>query len=180
LTEAVAGRAFAARAATRVSLLTAPALRAGSVSRRFGAEETDVHKRNALALGSLVFGTVVMLGAVSFAFAAPREARAIRKAGRTPPIAQYALPERLVLRLEVLETVEAGAYVYLRARSEDGELWLVTPSISAPSSRTFDAAIAARAEHFRSRITDRTFDVLYFGFPLPAELTGASGEGDGT
>lgn len=139
-----------------------------------------MNTRNALAPASLVLGSMVMLGAVSYAFAAPRTAPSIEKAGRTPPIARYALPERLVMRLEVIETIEAGAYVYLRARSEDGELWLVTPSVSAPSARSFDAAIAARAEHFRSRLTDRTFDVLYFGFPLPAELSGASGEGDGT
>jgi hypothetical protein len=124
---------------------------------------------------SIAIGVATVVVAVSYALAAPQPDPRRKGEAAGPPLARYALSERLVVSVEVEERVAAGPYVYLRARSAEGELWMVTPSIASPSRSSFDAVLVARAEHFSSRITGRSFEVLYFGFPLPSGSTSERG-----
>jgi hypothetical protein len=124
-------------------------------------------------LGAAVFiaiGLATIAVSFGYAFAATPDVGSQKRVSSAPPPARYALSDRVVVGVRVEERLSAGAYEYLRVRSDDGELWMVTPSISSPATSTFEAVLVARAEHFRSRITGRTFDALYFGFPLPTSI----------
>jgi hypothetical protein len=90
------------------------------------------------------------------------------EAREPPPPTRFALPaaDRFVLRGTIVERFEAGSYAYLRATTSDGDAWVVMPTFLAPTGSALACVVGARAMHFRSRITGRTFDVLHFGYPL--------------
>lgn len=129
-----------------------------------------MQKRFIGAAGFIAIGLATIAVSVGYAFAATPDVGSQKRVSSVPPPARYALSDRIVVAVHVEERMTAGPYEYLRVRSDDGELWMVTPSISAPASTTFDAVLVARASGFHSRITGRTFDALYFGFPLPGSL----------
>ena len=67
------------------------------------------------------------------------------------------------LKGEVLETVDAGAYTYLRLKTSDGEIWAAV--VQAPIRKGAQVTIQdpMLMEQFESKSLHRTFDRIVFG-----------------
>jgi len=80
---------------------------------------------------------------------------------------------------EVLETLAASRYTYLRLRTAMGEVWAAVPAAAVTLHSQVAVADAARMDDFKSATLKRTFKVVYFGTlardaattPLPARGT---------
>lgn len=64
---------------------------------------------------------------------------------------------------QVLETIDAGAYTYLRLKTSDGEIWaaVVKAPIRKGAQVTIDNPMLM--EHFESKTLKRSFDRIVFG-----------------
>lgn len=71
---------------------------------------------------------------------------------------------------EVLETLAASRYTYLRLRTAEGEVWAAVPAAAVTLHSQVAVADAARMDDFKSVTLKRTFKVVYFG-----TLAGAPG-----
>ena len=63
---------------------------------------------------------------------------------------------------EILELISASSYAYIRARTEDGEVWLAGPRVPLEVGQTIAWSDGMAMENFASRTLERTFDVIYF------------------
>ena len=71
---------------------------------------------------------------------------------------------------EVLETLSASRYTYLRLRTPAGEVWAAVPAAAIALHSRVEIANAARMDDFKSTTLKRTFKVVYFG-----TLSGSAG-----
>lgn len=87
------------------------------------------------------------------------------------PFAQHALDRTLwsALTGTVQERIPAGPYTYLRVRSAEHDVWVVGLTAGSPRSDAVRVTVVGRADAFRSRRLQRTFDELLFGIVRPAE-----------
>lgn len=84
-------------------------------------------------------------------------------AGKSP-LAGYALPSPVRFSARVEERIDTGPYAYLRvARDGAGETWIVAmkPRAFTAGDRVLVDALG-RAEAYRSKRLQRTFDELWF------------------
>lgn len=72
-------------------------------------------------------------------------------------------PSTSTVRGEVLETHVVTSYVYLRLRTETGEVWAAVPSATVTPHSTVEIVGAMAMQAFKSKTLNRTFDVIYFG-----------------
>lgn len=79
------------------------------------------------------------------------------------PAPEPALPQAERIGGEVLETIPASKYTYLRLRGPSGELWAAVPAATIALHSQVEIANATRMDHFKSSTLKRTFDVVYFG-----------------
>lgn len=79
------------------------------------------------------------------------------------PIARYAT-EQFTERGQVLETLHAGSYRYLKLKTDGGrQVWVATLAATAPSADRIELVVFARARDFKSARLHRSFDELWFG-----------------
>lgn len=65
-------------------------------------------------------------------------------------------------RGEVLEVITASSYVYVRAETEDGEVWLAGPRMALQEGQSIAWSDGMAMRNFASNTLQRTFDVIYF------------------
>jgi hypothetical protein len=82
-------------------------------------------------------------------------------AGATPPSADDATE---VVAGEVLETLEAGRYTYLRIGPKGSKgTWAAVPKAGIEVGQTVKVVNAVAMKDFKSETLKRTFDTVYFG-----------------
>lgn len=74
-----------------------------------------------------------------------------------PPLAQGA-----VLKGEVLETLDAAGYTYLRLKTKDGEVWAAVSKVSVPKGAQVTLETTVLMENFESKALKRKFDRVIF------------------
>ncbi len=82
------------------------------------------------------------------------------------PLAQHALSaaERYAFEGDIVESLDAGSYVYLRLRSAGvQDRWVATLRSARPSGSAVSVTVFAQASHFHSARLGRDFDPLIFG-----------------
>jgi len=63
---------------------------------------------------------------------------------------------------EVLETMNAGGYTYIRVRTEDKEIWAAGPQGTVAVGDRVNLPAGALMPSFHSKALDRTFEEIYF------------------
>ena len=91
----------------------------------------------------------------------------------TPP-ASMPMTTAAPLKGQVLETVDAGQYTYLRLKTKDGEIWAAV--IKAPVAKGAQVTIQnpMLMTNFESKTLKKTFDKIIFGTLGNAAATGAT------
>jgi len=64
---------------------------------------------------------------------------------------------------QVLETMDAGGYTYLKLRSSRGEIWAAVQQTTVAKGQRVSILRATAMKDFKSRSLKRTFPVIYFG-----------------
>ena len=64
---------------------------------------------------------------------------------------------------EVLETIDAGTYTYLRLKTASGEIWAAVPATPAKVGDKVALAGAMEMKNFKSKTLDREFPSIWFG-----------------
>ena len=67
------------------------------------------------------------------------------------------------LRGQVLESIDAGGYTYLKLRTGSGDLWVAVQQTRAAVGSTAVIAPQMTLENFESKTLKRTFDHIVFG-----------------
>lgn len=62
----------------------------------------------------------------------------------------------------VEETIPASPYIYIRAKSGEGEIWLAAPAIELKTGQTIRWPDGMPMNKFFSKTLNRTFDTVYF------------------
>jgi len=70
--------------------------------------------------------------------------------------------EGLVRDGEVLETMSAAGYTYLRVKTEDGEIWAAGPQTVLAVGERVNLGAGALMPAFESKALERTFDEIFF------------------
>jgi hypothetical protein len=118
-----------------------------------------------LALGGALAAAVVLALATSHAKQETRVS-AEAPAPALASIAQVEAPSIAAdagVRGEVIETIAASKYTYLRLRAANGEMWAAVPSASIAVGSQVAIADATRMDDFKSATLKRTFKTIYFG-----------------
>jgi hypothetical protein len=68
----------------------------------------------------------------------------------------------LASEAEVLETMNAGGYTYVRVRTEQGEIWAAGPQTTVAVGQQVNLGSGMSMGQFHSESLDRTFDQIYF------------------
>jgi hypothetical protein len=63
----------------------------------------------------------------------------------------------------VLETMDAGAYTYLRLKTAEGEVWAAVPKASVKAGAEVTITGISRMDGFESKTLGRKFDRIWFG-----------------
>ena len=63
---------------------------------------------------------------------------------------------------EVLETMQADSYTYVRVRAADGEIWAAAPLTTVKVGDLVNLPAGALMQGFKSKTLDRTFETIYF------------------
>ncbi|HIJ39377.1 MAG TPA: hypothetical protein HPP80_10840 [Rhodospirillaceae bacterium] len=71
----------------------------------------------------------------------------------------------------VQETIAASPYVYIRAKTAEGDIWLAGPSLELKNGQEIRWPEGMPMKNFFSKTLQRTFDVVYFVNAV--ELVGA-------
>ena len=101
--------------------------------------------------------------------------------GKTPPPSQAARPalpsavsqpqpESTTVTGSVLETMDAGAYTYVRLKTANGEIWAAVNKTTLKQGAEVSVGNAMWMENFESKTLNRKFDHILFG------MIGAGGE----
>jgi hypothetical protein len=87
---------------------------------------------------------------------------------------------------EVVETMNASTYTYLRVKHDKGEIWAATGTTPLKVGDKVTVPLESPMQDFRSPSLDRTFPLIYFvtqigrdGQQLPPQMAVAHGEGMG-
>jgi len=75
---------------------------------------------------------------------------------------------------EVLETMSAGGYTYVRVNSGQGEVWAAGPETPVKVGDVVAMPAGMRMEGFRSETLDRNFDAVYFVSEIRVGSAGAT------
>jgi hypothetical protein len=67
---------------------------------------------------------------------------------------------------EVLETMDAPPYVYVRLKTANGDAWVAAPKVPVAVGDKLAARGAMEMKNFRSKTLDRTFDSVFFAGAL--------------
>lgn len=115
--------------------------------------------RRVLTLTALA---VLLASATAWARSAPATAA---PAATTNPFAAHALADdrRYAFDGEIVETLEAGSYLYLRVATERGDRWVATLRATRPARADVTVRVLGEATDFRSPRLGRDFERLAFG-----------------
>jgi hypothetical protein len=81
------------------------------------------------------------------------------------PGASFAMPGAKaggMLKGEVLEVLEAGAYVYIKIDAAKGPVWAATPKFDVKAGEKIELSQGMLMANYKSRALDRVFDKVYF------------------
>jgi len=73
---------------------------------------------------------------------------------------------------EVLESVNAGSYTYLRLQTKDGEVWAATTQASYPKGTKVQLHDPMLMTNFQSRALNKTFDEIVFASAVSTDTGG--------
>lgn len=88
------------------------------------------------------------------------EATAAEHAGAEQPAAQPAAAG--AVRGEVVETMDAAGYTYVRVKTADGELWAAGPKTPMAVGEEIELGQGMLMKDFASKELDRTFEEIWF------------------
>ena len=74
-------------------------------------------------------------------------------------------------RGEVLESLNAGSYTYLRLKTKDGEIWAATMQGNYPKGTNVQLHDPALMTNFESRALNKTFDEIVFASAVSTETS---------
>lgn len=75
---------------------------------------------------------------------------------------------------EVLESMNAGSYTYLRLKTRDGEVWAATMLTSMPNGTKVELHDPMLMTNFESKAMGRTFDEIVFASAVSTEHSGVT------
>lgn len=75
---------------------------------------------------------------------------------------------------EVLESINAGTYTYLRLKTSDGEVWAATTLASYPKGTKVQLHDPMLMTNFESKTLGRTFDQIVFASAVSTETSGVA------
>jgi hypothetical protein len=91
-------------------------------------------------------------------------------ATETKPAPSHAMPaapapaeDPLSVKGTVLESMDAGAYTYLKLKTADGEVWAAVAKTSVKTGTDVTITGISRMDGFESKTLGRTFDRIWFG-----------------
>jgi hypothetical protein len=77
---------------------------------------------------------------------------------------------------EVMESVNAGSYTYLRLKTRDGEVWAATMQSNYPKGTKLQLHDPMLMTNFESRALNRTFDEIVFASAVSTETSNAGSQ----
>jgi len=134
--------------------------------------------RLSLSLGTLLIGTVAVLAACSNPAddeAATQPAAPARDSTAAPSATPAATPGVPLGTGKVLETMNAGAYTYVRVDLGGKDVWAAGPQVSVQPGDTVTLPPGMAMKDYRSTTLDRAFPLVYF---VGAIQTGAAATPD--
>jgi len=73
---------------------------------------------------------------------------------------------------EVLESINAGSYTYLRLKTKDGEVWAATMLSNIPKGANVQLHDPALMTNFQSKALNKTFDEIVFASAVSTQASG--------
>jgi hypothetical protein len=119
-----------------------------------------MRSRLPLSFGAVLIGTVAVLAACSN----PADDAAVQPAASAPAstAAPAAAPGVLLGTGKVLETMDAGAYTYVRVDLGGKDVWAAGPQVSLKPGDTVTLPAGMAMREYHSATLDRTFPLVYF------------------
>jgi sporulation protein YlmC with PRC-barrel domain len=77
---------------------------------------------------------------------------------------------------EVMESINAGSYTYLRLKTKDGEVWAATMQSNYPKGTKVQLHDPMLMTNFESRALNKTFDEIVFASAVSTETSSASSQ----
>lgn len=148
------------------------------------ANSTAAPLRGALTTLALLglLGAPGSAAAADAAAPAPKPTPMRGEAGGAAPQAQPQAPAAgQKVTAEVLETMDAGNYTYVRVKTASGDLWAAGPKTAVKVGETISFDRGVPMTNFSSKSLNRTFDSIDFvgRFQVAGGKEGAGKEGDG-
>src|SRR4051794_38166962 len=78
---------------------------------------------------------------------------------------------------EVLESINAGSYSYLRLKTKDGEVWAATMQSNYPKGTKVQLHDPMLMTNFQSRALNKTFDEIVFASAVSTETSAIASPG---
>jgi hypothetical protein len=87
---------------------------------------------------------------------------ALAASGSADAMPPSSASQGLIQNGEVLETMAAAGYTYVRVRTDEGEIWAAGPETPLEVGDHVNLGSGALMPAFHSKALDRTFDAIYF------------------
>lgn len=94
---------------------------------------------------------------------ADKKALPASQAGKAPLPSAVSQPDNPVVTGTVLETMDAGAYTYVRLKTGNGDTWAAVNQTALKSGAEITVGNAMWMENFESKTLNRKFDHILFG-----------------
>ena len=79
---------------------------------------------------------------------------------------------------EVMESINAGSYTYLRLKTKDGEVWAATMQSNYPKGTRLQLHDPMLMTNFESRALNKTFDEIVFASAVSTENSSAGSQAE--